>query len=399
MKSFDCQVVDSQGRKQSLRRSGPGEDWILRDLNAEGFYILSIREAGDAPRSGGERLRLKDVIEFTQTLGTLMANGLTLKETLKVASDVFPNSRQQTLFRRIDAEVSKGQSLHRSLEPWASSLPPLYLGLIKIGEKTGDLSGILNQLAEYLQTRKALQDKTGNALAYPAFVLGIAAVGLVLLMTLVFPTLTSIISSLNAKAAAAYAENLAGFQNLAVGTGAAVVLLAAALAVTVWRRRSDPGFRVSTDRWLLRIPVVGPYLFATFGLNFCFSVETLLAAGYSLEETLEESSGVVTNRYLRGQIAVIRDAVLKGKRLSQAFVETRAFPRSLTGWIAVGEGAHDLGRIFTQLRRYYQQDLDKFHNRFLNLVEPAMILLVGGLLVFLVLTFITPVFTMLGNLL
>ncbi len=399
MKTFDCQVVDGRGRKQSLRRSGPGEDWILRDLHSEGFHILSIREAGDAPRKGGEKLRLKDVIEFTQTLGTLMGNGLTLKETLKVASDVFPNSRQQKLFQRIDSEVSKGQSLHRSLEPWASSLPPLYLGLIKIGEKTGDLSGILNQLAEYLQTRKALKDKTGNALAYPAFVLGIAALGLVLLMTLVFPTLTSIISSLNAKAAAAYAENLAGFQNLAVGFGVFTVTAAGILAATVWRRRTEPSFRVDSDRWLLKIPVVGSYLMATFGLNFCFSVETLLAAGYSLEETLDESSGVVTNRYLRAQILKIREEVIKGRKLSAAFAGTGAFPASLVGWIAVGEGAHDLGKIFSQLRRYYQQDLDKFHNRFLNLVEPAMILLVGGLLVFLVLTFITPVFTMLGNLL
>lgn len=397
-KAFECHIVDGQGRKQVVSRQGPGEDWVLRELASEGFFVLSIKDASAVPPQRG-KLRLKDVIDLTETLSTLLGNGLTLKETLKVASEVFPRSRQERIFRHLSSEVSKGLSLHQSLQAWAASLPPLYLGLIRIGEKTGDLSNILKQLAEYLQTRKALKDKTGNALVYPAFVLGIAVLGLGLLMVLVFPTLTSILGNLNAKAAAAYATNLAGFQAGASVFGLVALALAAG-AVTVWvQRRSNERFRQASDAFVLRVPLLGSYLTSSFGLNFSFAVSTLLAAGYSLEETLAEAAEVITNRHLRHHVVKVREGVLKGKKLSAAFQESGVFPQAMTGWVLVGEGAHDLKRVFAQLQRFYQQDLDRYHHRFLNLVEPAMIVLVGGLLVFLVLTFITPVFTMLGNLL
>jgi type II secretory pathway component PulF len=396
--TFVCRVVESGGKRVVLRREAPHEEAVVRDLNQEGFFILSVAPASEETSGAAAKLKPSVVLEFTQILATLTANGLAIKEALTIAKRL-GGQAVAPLLSDVEGRVAKGSSLFDALSVWSGSFSPLYLGLVRIGEKTGDLSSIFQQLVGYLAGRQTLRDKTVNSLVYPAFVLGIAFIGAVLLLTVVLPGLTGMVSSLNPQAAAVYQGNVGRFQ---VGGGIVLVilgLLVAGVIAALNRRKTDPSWALRVDALLLRVPLLGAFTKASFGFNFSFAMETLLSTGYPLEEALQESSWVVGNQRYRTGLIRARDGVIKGAPLSEALRGERVFPEVLVGWVAVGEGAQDLVRSFAQVRTFYQRDIDKLFSRFMNLVEPALIVGVGVILLVMILNFITPIFTMMGNLL
>jgi len=398
MSTFICSVVDVQGKRTEFRREAVHEAAVLRDLNQEGYFILSVKSASSETGLHVRKLKPALVLEFTQILATLMANGLRLKEALSIARRI-GGKLVAPLLQHVEERVGKGDSLFESLSSWQSGFTLLYLGLVRIGEKTGDLATIFQRLSEYLVGRQALRSKTINSLVYPVFVLSVAVIGIVLLATLVLPGLTGMIGSLNPQAAALYQRNVSRFQ---AGAGLVVAILAAAggfVGLSFRARARNVELARRLDSFMLGIPMVRIFLRVSFGLNFSFAMETLLTSGYPLEEALEESSWVVGNLRYRDGLLRVRDLVVKGVLLSEAMRQQGIFPQVLIGWMAVGEGAHDLVKSFAQVRIYYQQETDKLHSRFMNLAEPALIVTVGIILITLILTFITPIFTMLGNLL
>ncbi len=398
MSTYVCRVVDSQGKRQVFHREAAHEASVLRDLNQEGYFILSVAPVSSRAEKTAPRLRPALVLELTQILATLMANGLKLKEALSI-SQRLGGKTVTPLLNHLEAQVGKGDSLFEALSGWKSGLSPLYLGLVRIGEKTGDLATIFQRLSEYLVSRQSIRDKSVNSIVYPVFVLSVAVIGIVLLATLVLPGLTGMIGSLNPQAAALYQSNVLGFQ---LGAAFFVLLLVSAtvlIVILVRLRSASAQWAERTDGFLLRLPLLKTFFQYSFGLNFSFAMETLLTSGYSLEDALEESSWVVGNLHYRQALIRARDSVVKGVLLSEALRNEKTFPQVLIGWMAIGEGAHDLVKSFAQVRAYYQKETDKLYARFMNLAEPALIVFVGVILVTLILTFVTPIFSMLGNLL
>ena len=396
--TYLCKVVDPQGKRQVFRRESAHESSILRDLNQEGYFILSVTVSSASTDVRIPRLKPALVLEFTQIMATLMANGLKLKEALSISQRLGGKS-VTPLLNHLEAQIGKGDSLFQALSGWKSGFTPLYLGLVRIGEKTGDLATIFQRLSDYLVSRQTIRDKSVNSMVYPAFVLSVAVIGIVLLATLVLPGLTGMIGSLNPQAAELYKSNVVGFQ---LGAGFFVVIiiaLAILVIVSLQLRTRNLDWARRTDAFLLATPLLKTFFQYSFGLNFSFAMETLLTSGYSLEDALEESSWVVGNLTYREALIRARDSVVKGVLLSDALRQEKVFPQVLIGWMAIGEGAHDLVKSFAQVRTYFQKETDKLYARFMNLAEPALIVTVGVVLVTLILTFVTPIFSMMGNLL
>jgi type II secretory pathway component PulF len=397
MSNFFCHVVDVKGTHTTFVRDATHKAAVVRDLNQEGFFILSI-EPSSAPTGQSEkRLKAPVILEFTQILAMLMANGLQLKDALAIAQSV-GSSSVAPVFRIVGERVAKGGSLHNALASWRESFSPLFLGLVRIGERTGDLATIFQRLADYLAGRQAMRAKMINSLVYPLFVLGVAFMGILLLLTVILPKLSGMIGSLNPDAAAVYRRNIVAFNTGAIVALSALIFFAIGFVIALHWRTRDPDWARRCDIVFLRLPIAGRFVRCSFGLNFSFAMETLLTAGYSLEDALMESSYVIANAAFKAGILTARAAIIKGMTLSQALRDEKIFPQALTGWMAVGEGANDLVKSFAQVRAFYQKETDALYSRFMNLAEPALIMTVGGILIVLILTFVTPIFTMLGRL-
>jgi len=396
MTEYVCLVAKSDGTRSTLRRTAASEIVLLRDLGTEGYLILNVKEATEDTSWTGGKLKARSVLKFTEILETLTANGLTLKEALGLARPL-GGKELAPFLSAVDSKVQKGHSLHQALQEGPRGFSALYLGLIRIGEQTGDLSAILPRLAEYLKAQQALRAKTINALVYPIFVLTVALIGIALLSVFVLPALTGSISGVNPEVANQYQQNVAGFQ-----TGAGLffgILFLGAVGIVGARYAAsrNPQLALRSDQILLKTPIVGPLIWQSFCLHVSFALEILLSSGFSLEAALGECSALITNKALRSSWEQVRERVIKGATLSSSLRKETGYPETFLGWVEVGESAHDLRRSFKHLRAFYQNQIDILSARFANLAEPTLIVLVGAMVIFLVMTFVTPIFTMLGR--
>jgi len=401
MKQFSCELIDTTNTRKTIIRMANTKESLLLDLNRQGFLIISITELSDQLSQAQDQKKLSpnSILEFTKTMQVLLESGLGLKDALSVGKELYQDKEAGVFLTHISDMVGKGNNLAQSLELWRTSLGSLYLGLVRIGEKAGNLAPIFAKLYDYLQLRKQLRDKLTSSMMYPLIVLSIAVVGMSLLVTFVFPILYDVVASLKKSSSSEFQNNLDGFKSTILVI-LLLVLLSAIAAFTVYViSKKNPVLRLQIDRFFWKLAFIGKFSETMEGLYFCFAMETMLASGYSLEKSLEEASLTVGNSFFRNEIIAVRDEVLKGADVSAAMEGRGIFSRRMLLWIRIGEKAGQLDQTFGHLRQYYQQEVDKTSARLMSLVEPGLILAVGIILMVLISNVITPIFGMMGDLL
>ena len=180
----------------------------------------------------------------------------------------------------------------------------------------------------------------------------------------------------------------------------ALLTVGAVLLISALRARKGGGAMAERiDSFLLRAPLLSSFLVQREILNFAFAMETLTASGVSVEEALSEGAGAVGNRALKKEILEIKERVLKGEHLSTAFAKSVFFPPRISRWVGIGERVGHVEKVFGQLRVYYQQEVEKWLNRLITLIEPVFIVALGIMIILFVILFIIPIFSLYGNIL
>jgi type II secretory pathway component PulF len=395
MPLFRCIVTDANGRKKEFIKEAASEDVLALELIQKNNYPISLKVV--KPESGEEvaikKFSAKVVLDFTETMSMLLTSGLSLKDALQIIRTIFMKGPINRLCNSLDDQIKKGDSFHTALTRFKGSFPPLYIGLVKIGQKIGSLDNILKKLAEYLEQNKKFKSKLNSALAYPLTILG-AAIGLmVLMLTFIFPKIKGIFSSLNADVSADI-NNAFAAANVILGGALVLVGVLVVAGITInMIRKSESELAEALDGFMLRIPFAGKVLFTQEALNFLFAMETLTASGFSVEDALSEAANVLKNRALKSSIVRIKEKIIKGIHLSNAFLQEKLFAERIGRWISIGERSGNIEIVFAQLRNYYQDDIDKWTARIMNIIEPALLILAGLVVLVMLLVFFVPIFS------
>ncbi len=399
MPVYQCKAIDRGGKTIDFIQEALSEDVILRELSTKGLFPIHIKVADKADKVSRRKRRFSknSIMEFTDTLTLLFSSGFTLKNALEIAQTIFIKGPVNEIVVRLLEKIKKGNSFNESLNDFGESFPPLYRGLVKVGETAGSLKPVFQRLTEYLKNDKALKEKLISSMMYPVLVLSVAFIGIVIMITFVFPRINAMFSQLGT-ALPARMEMMMGILNVFLYT---VFLLIGAVAALIFvlsvihKKQNDIARKL--DSVILKIPVIGKIKFLKEGLNFLFAMETLTGGGFSIEDSLETSSVVVKNLALRSGILDAREKIIKGENLSQAFIDNPVFPERFVKWISIGEKSGHIEKAFAQLRGYYQNQLEKWFSRFMNLIEPVLILIVGVFIFLIIIFFVMPIFTIYGN--
>ncbi len=388
--NFRCRILDAEGSTRSLERRAASAEALARELRREGSSLIECEPvAGDRAK----KLTLPQVLEFTQSLELLFNQNLSLKDAVRVLGTLKTSGALEALIASLENRLTAGQSMAAALSEHSRSFPPLYLGLVRVGEMTGTLKHVLPQLSRYLAERKRLRDKVLGSLMYPALILCVLIIGMVLLTSFVLPTFIQVAESLNRAGAGDLKHRLVAFQAVFVSALVLLPLLGGALAAA----RLDPRVRLSLDRILLTTAPLRAFFSPMEMQGLCFGLEILLESGYTIETALGEIRQVTDNTALIRAIDEVRLKTKKGTKLSRAFREGSIFPSTFCTWVAVGEEAHDLRKVFSHLRAYYEYEFEKLTQRVMALMEPGMILAVGGILLLVISQFLGPIFRLLGG--
>lgn len=389
-KSYRCRVLDSSGAAVVLTRTASSEEALARELSREGYSLVECRPTeGSALR----RLSTRDILQFTEELDLLFAQSLSLKDAIRVLGTVKSSPSLASFITELEERLAKGQSMAHSLAERGLGFPPLYIGLIRVGELTGTLKSVLPQLSAYLDDRKKLRDRLFGALMYPALILCVLIGGMALLTAFVLPTFIGVADSLGAAGSAGLKERLVAFQ---LGFAAAALSIPLIVLLVAIARSTEAG-RAVLGRIVLRLPIAGGFAMGVEMRKVCFAMETLLESGYTADVALAECAQVCGNAAVARAFSDAAAATKKGLRPSFALRETGVLPETFSSWIAVGEEAHDLRGAFKRLRRFYDREFEKASRAIMALIEPALIVAVGIVLLIVVLQFIGPIYGLLGG--
>ena len=377
---------------------------VRGELEAEGARQAraQLRESGllvseiEAEQSGtAERSRLHfataRLTSFSRQFSALLDAGLTVDEALTVLSEQSDSEREKRLIAALRGDIASGLSLSAAMLKLPKAFPSFYPTLIKAGEESGRLPSVMQRLAVYLEERAELISHVALAFIYPAVVFCVAALVIVGMLTWVVPQMVQVFQG--AKQTLPLATRILLATSALVGDwGLWLLLLAglAGIAFTLALRKE--AFRLRVHAWRLKLPLFGRFERAANTARFASTLAILVGSGVPLLPALAAAEGVMTNRVQRAAANAAAGQVREGMSLSRALAATRQFPPILIHLTASGEATGRLDRMLERAAQELSRELSRRIEAFTSLLGPAVVLLMGGVVLFIVLAILLPVF-------
>lgn len=399
MAGFRFEAVDASGRRESgvLEADTPRQARArLRERGLVPTRVEILLEAAEKThkRAFRERgLSTADLALATRQMATLLAAGLTMEEALSACIEQSESSATQRVLAGVRGEVLAGTSLSRAMGRYPAVFSELYRTIVASGEDSGKLGSVLERLADYIEARNALHRRVSLAFIYPALVTGVSILVVTGLLTYVVPQVVAVFENSH--------QTLPLLTRLLIGASGTlrefglILLVALAAAVFVFLKAlRGEAFRRRWHHALLRMPLIGRLTRTVNTARLTSTLAILAGSGVPLLAALQAASGVVGNLPMRGAVDEIFKRVREGGSMSRAIAATGMFPPLMTHLVASGEKS---GRLPEMLERIASQQTQELDSRVLSLtalLEPLLILLMGGIVLLIVLAILMPIFEM-----
>ena len=349
--------------------------------------------ATEAPTSGSMfgRNLTGNVTIFTRQLANLVAGGVPLMSSFAALSAHTENPRLREILEQMQQDVHGGKTLWESMSAHTGAFPQLYVSMVKAGEASGQLAAVLNWLADYQEKEQARRTQIRGALAYPMLLASAGTVAIILLLVLVVPKFSAMFIEFH------QALPLPTIILLAVAGflghwGWALVLGIVLVVVAFSRYARTPLGKVRVDGWRLRMPVFSKLLIRSAMSRFARTTATLLQGGVPLLDALAVVRDVLDNEVLAVATDRAREGMREGERFADRLRQTGVFPTFLTHMIGIGEETGDLQSMLLTVASTYDIEVESTLKAMVSLVEPLIIITIGGIMGFIMFSMLLPIF-------
>lgn len=343
-----------------------------------------------------ERLSSENILSFTESLGALLSSGLSVQDSLRMCAQIVADKKCTALCRRLEQAILNGDSFYQALAV-EESFSLLYISLVKIGEKTGSAAPVFRRLSDYLREKRHTKRKIIQALIYPVTVCFTALIVSIFIVFFIFPRIQDIFVVFIAESEQA-AQSVQKMRYGIIGITVFFTLCIFLWLLFLLLYKINKKAALYIDRLLLVLPVFGTVIKAFCTSDFAFAMDLLSGAGIPLVQALRQAASVVSNREYKKAVESCADDIFCGEKLSVSFSKQRAFPAYIVQWIGIGEKTGETHNVFKHIHRYYTKENEQLISTALTAAEPAFILAAGLIVLFLVIQFVLPVFSLLGRL-
>ena len=409
MPIFHYQAFDGSGELHKGSQDAATENEVRQQLRSRNLYPKEIRTSRFARKptktgsalsrkvmefSGWPRNFSKPLMLFTRQLEVLLDATIPYDKAFQLIIPQTEDQAFQSILSDIRGRVLEGESLARSMERHPMAFPAMYVSMIRSGENAGNLGMIMRRLADYYERQDRMRSQIQSAMIYPAFmtVFGFAVV--VFMVTNIVPKITRIFESRDAVLPLP-TRLLIGLSELLTGNMLLIsLLLGILIAGSVIFFRSDQG--IHWKDWMeLELPMIKPLRIKMLVARYCQTLGTLLTSGVDLKTSLEISKHVVVNRRFIARLdAMIVDVNNKGIPLSAAMGKIDYFPEYVRHVVAIGEEAARLDELLEKVADRMQEEVQSLIEALTALIQPALILLMGGIVGFIALAVLLPMLSM-----
>jgi general secretion pathway protein F len=335
-------------------------------------------------------VKKSEIAAFTRQMATLIKAGIPLADTLGALVDQVSNVRFKTPLSEVRAAVNEGSSLADALAKHPKLFDELFVSMVRAGELAGNLDDVLTRLAEFLESSQKLKSKVQGAMIYPSVMIVVGVVIMTVLMVKVIPNITSMFKQ-QGKSLPWNTRLLIFTSDVALQWWWAFLLgaIGAVILFVNWKRSREG--RQVWDRFTLRLPVVGELVRTINVSRFSRTLGTMLQSGVPMLRALETARQIVGNVLIQQAVEDAKRAVTEGESLAQTLKKSGQFPATMIHMVAVGEKAGQLEQMLERVATTYDSEIDAKLSRFTSLLEPLMLVVMGGAVAFIVFSILQPI--------
>jgi type IV pilus assembly protein PilC len=348
--------------------------WYKRD-----FYI-------------GRAVKIEEVMNFSRQLSSFLRAGVPILDSLGVVAEENASKKMQQVVADIQRRLRAGSSFGEALAVHTNVFPGYFIAVVRASELTGQLDDALEQLSEYLERESAARRELKSALTYPTIVFCLAIVAVIIMSAFVLPKFKSFYSSLGAKLPLP-TRMLLGFTTFMTHWWLVIAAVLVGLVVIGLVVLGGKAGKARRDPLLLRLPAIGALVKLAAIERFCRVLAALVHTGVPLPDAVQVAADSTNNRVFQGKLATVREAMMRGEGLARPLTASGMFPPAARQMIRVGEST---GSLDTQLHNaavFYERELSFRLKRFTDMFEPAIILVVGGMVAFVAIAQISAMYS------
>jgi len=401
MPYFNYTIRDANGQTRSGKVEAPNAEELKKRLQAEGLQVLEVTEDRKAPRvpaGGYGRVKLSDLAIFARQFSTMLDAGVSLIRCLDVLQAQTNNARLRKILMDLSARVESGESLSRSMARHPKAFSQLIIGLIRAGEVGGVLEESLQRIAGFLEKDVELRRKIRSALTYPVIVL-LAAIGIVIfLVSWLVPQFAQLFKELGIENLPAPTQFLVDLSALFTQRWYVVIIAVVAILIAYKLFVSTRVGRRVADRVKLRVPVFGPLHHKIVMARFSRTMGTLLASGVPILQAMETVAGVVGNSVVSDAVIESRARIREGEKIADPLQRSKMFPPMVVHMVSVGEESGSLDHMLNKIADFYENEVEMTIASLTAAIEPVMIVLLGFIVGFIVISMFLPMIEVISNL-
>lgn len=400
MPSYVCKIGTADGRVVSKQFESTSKEQLKENLQDQGFYVFQIRretfQLFAKEGSKGGRLAGRRFLSFNQELLVLLRSGLPILQILDTQIEQMEVGNFRDALADIREAIKGGSLLSDAFIKFPQYFPPLYIAAIKAGEKTGDLPETMSRFLVYQKRSEAIRAKVRSASFYPLLLTSAAVSVVIFLMIFVVPTFTQIYADAKVELPL-MTQILIGLSTLLKDFW---YLLLIAIVVVVFFLKMllrSSRWQLQFDRLLLKLPFFGGLKIDYALAGFTRTLGTTLASGTPLVPAMQMSRGTLNNRSLEKEMIQAIRRVEEGVSLSESLERTGFFPSLALRMVGVGETSGSLTEMLADVADYYEDEVERLLTRLTTMIEPVLMMTMGGLIAFIVVAMYVPIFQLAGT--
>lgn len=395
MPAFEYEALDGTGRARRgvVSADSPRQARVeLRRLSLTPVRVSAPREEriGRLGRRAEAKISADDLVLMTRQLAVLIAASTPLEEALNAVALQTDKQGVRTRILAVRERVMEGWRFADALREDEKSFPPLYRAVVAAGETSGDLGGVLDRLATMLEKNRSMRNKALASLIYPIALALVAAGVITALMTQVVPKIIEQFNSFNAELPA-ITQMVVAVSHFLSAYGLYLLVAIVIAAAAFWRAMKVPAFKRVVDERVLQMPLLGKLLRGLDGARFARTLSTLFSGGAPLLESLRGAQRTISNDFMRERLDGAITMVSEGSSLAGALKRANALPPMMTHMVAAGERAGAVPLMLDKAAMQLEEEFDTASGVALRLLEPAIIVAMGGIVMIIVAAIMLPI--------
>lgn len=395
---FNYQARTQEGELRVGAIEAVTVDVAVASLQRRGLIVVALEpehEKGFAlgsPFSLFERVKQKDVVVLSRQMATLFEARVPVVESLKVIISEMENPLMRREIAGLLDDIQGGAAISQAMARHPRIFSSFYVNMVRSGEESGKLDETFGYLADYLERTYELTTKARNALIYPAFVLFAFITVMILMMVVIIPQLTPILLEVGGELPI-YTRMVIGVSEFFQNFWILMVIVFGLVGMFVWRYYQTAPGRFMVHQFQIATPFIGELYKKLYMARLADNLQTLLSGGIPVVRALEITADVVGNEVYRSAILESIEAVKGGSSISNALAQHSEVPILMSQMIRIGEETGRLDHILKSLSRFYQREVDNLVDNLVDLVEPVLILALGGGVGLLVAAILMPIYS------